>query len=51
MLYLFDLLLQITPQTREGENNIRLDFLGFICLNNGILVVGAEKLKSIVDTG
>ena len=50
MLDLFDLLLKVAPQTSQGEDNVFLDFFGLAGLDDGILVVGSEELKSIIDT-
>jgi hypothetical protein len=50
VLDLLDLLLKVAPQTSQGEDNIFLDFSGLAGLDDGILVVAPEELKSIIDT-
>ncbi|PNY29181.1 hypothetical protein TCAP_00901 [Tolypocladium capitatum] len=51
VLDLLDLLLEIAPETGEGEDDVLLDLLGLVGLLDGGPVVVAQELEGIVDTG
>ena len=51
VLDLLDLLLKITAQPGQGQDDVFLNLLGLVRLDNSILVVGAKELESVVDAG
>ena len=51
VLDLLDLLLQITAQTSESEDDILLNLTGLVRLLHSLFVIVTEQLESVIDSG
>lgn len=51
VLDLLDLLLQITAQTGEGEDDVLLNLTSLVRLLHSLFVIVTEQLESVIDSG